>query len=117
MENNVNLSDKLVRLLGTSREYMESKLELEVLKAADKIARTASLFTIYLLASATAMLITGLLCLGLAVWLNEYLNSSFAGYFIVAAIVLILATLLLLLGRRSIRKKIINSILNNVDHE
>jgi putative exporter of polyketide antibiotics len=116
MENNNNLSDKLVRLVGTSREYIESKLELEVLKAADKIARTASLFAICLLASATAMLIIGLLCLGLAVWLNEYLNSSFAGYFIVAAGVLLVAMVLLLAGKRSIKKKIINSILKTIDH-
>lgn len=117
MENNNSLSEKLIRLVGSSGDYIENKVELEVLKAADKIARTTSLLAFYLVASASAMLIIGLLCLGFVAWINEAINSSYAGYFVVSGIVLFCTIVLLVAGRRTIRKKVINTILNNIDHE
>lgn len=117
METTTTLKDKVTRLISTSREYLESKVELEVLKGADKIAQGMSLFTVVFLAAAMAIIVLSLLCIGFAIMINRSLASDFAGFFIVAGIVLVLAVLIIGLGRKTIKKKVINMIINNIDND
>jgi uncharacterized membrane protein YqjE len=112
-----SLSDKINRLVNTSREYLESKVELEVLKGADKVAQGMSLFTVILLSTGLALVVLLLVSIGAAILINEALDSTNAGYFIVAGIVLLLMVLFLTLGRNAVRRKVINMILNNIDND
>ena len=117
METVTSLSDKITRLVGSSREYLENKVELEVLKGADKIAQAMSLFIVIFMASTIVLVILLLLSFGFAVMINEAMNSTTAGYFIMAGAVLVLVIILLVLGRKAIRKKVIDMILNNIDND
>ncbi|MBC7851720.1 MAG: hypothetical protein H7Y31_18395, partial [Chitinophagaceae bacterium] len=58
-----------------------------------------------------------ILFIGVAVWINEALNSGYAGYFIVSAFLMIVMILLFGPGRKSIKKTVINKILNSIDHD
>lgn len=117
METTITLKDKVTRLINTSKEYLESKVELEVLKGADKIAQGMSLFTVIFISTAIGIIVMALLCVGFAIWINRSMGSDFAGYFIVAGTVFLLALLAIGLGRKSIKKKVINMILNNIDND
>ncbi|MBC7848320.1 MAG: hypothetical protein H7Y31_01225, partial [Chitinophagaceae bacterium] len=48
MQTSTTLQDKVSLLLKSSRDYLESKVELEVLKGADKIAQGTSALAILL---------------------------------------------------------------------
>jgi len=112
-----SLSEKISRLFQSSREYLENKVELEVLKGADKLAQGMSLFTVILIASAFAVIVIILLCVGFAIMINQAMDSAYAGYLIMSGIVFLLMVLLMALGRKTIRKKVINMILNNIDND
>lgn len=117
MDTTTTLKDKVSRLISTSREYLESKVELEVLKGADKIAQGMSLFTVIFLAAAVGLIVLALLCVGSAILINQAMESEYAGYFIMSGIVLLLALLAIGLGRKTIKKKVINMIINNIDND
>ncbi len=117
METTIGLPEKLSRLLESSRDYVESKVELEVLKGADKIAQGMSVFTTFLAGMAMGLLILLLVSIGFAVWINQAMQSAWAGYFIVSAVLLIVLILIFSLGRKHIKKTVINTILNNIDND
>jgi uncharacterized membrane protein len=117
METSISLPEKLSHLLESSRDYLETKVELEVLKGADKIAQGMSVFASLLAAMAMGMLVLLLVCLGFAVWINETMQSGYAGYFIVSGAVLIVLLLVFFLGRKQIKKAVINNILNSIDND
>jgi hypothetical protein len=55
METAMSLSEKLNRLVETSKEYLEDRVELEVLKGADKIAQAMSIFVVVIAALAMVL--------------------------------------------------------------
>jgi len=117
MEPTLSLSEKFSRLLNSSREYVETKVELEVLKGAEKVAQGMSIFASLLATLAMGILILLFIGLGFAVWINEAMQSGYAGYFIVSGGLVILLLLIYLLGRKQIKKAVINNILNSIDND
>lgn len=117
METINTLPDKLGNLFQSSREYLETKVELEVLKGTDKIAQAVSLFTVYVIALILGLLLLFFVGLGFAILINNAMGSSNAGYFIVAGFFLVLVFLLFFVAKKGIKKAIINTILNNIDNE
>lgn len=111
------LPEKIMDLFQTSKEYVEDRLELEVLKGADRIARFTSSLITFLVSLAFAIVLVLLLCIGLAIWLNQLIGSSVAGYFIVAGLVLLALVLLFTLGRNSIKRGVVDNILNTIDND
>jgi len=117
MESTISLPEKLGRLLESSREYVETKVELEVLKGADKVAQGLSVFASIIAAMAMGILALLLVCIGFAIWINESMQSGYIGYFIVSGVVLIVLVLVFFLGRKQIKKAVINNILNSIDND
>ena len=117
METAISLSEKLNRLVETSKEYLEDRVELEVLKGADKIAQGMSIFVFVLGAMAMGVVILLILSFGFAVWINEVMQSQRAGYFIVAGALAVILVLFFLVGGKSMKRTVINKILNNIDND
>ena len=117
METKASLPEKFSLLLESSKDYVENKIELEVLKGADKIAQGMSVFATYLAGMAMGLVILCLLCVGFAIWINKSMQSAYVGYFIVSAVLLIVLVLIFSLGRKQIKKVVINTILNNIDND
>lgn len=111
------LPDKLGQLFQSSREYLESRVELEVLKGTDKIAQGMSLITVYVVALVLGLLLMTFMGLGFALMINEAIGSAFAGYFIIAGIFLLMLVLVFFVVKSRIKKAVINAILNNIDNE
>ena len=93
MKSTISLPERLSHLLESTKEYVETKVELEVLKGADKIAQGLSILASILAAMAMGSLIILLVCIGFAIWINESMQSGYLGYFIVAGAVLIILVL------------------------
>lgn len=117
METTTELPDKLGKLFQSSREYLESKVELEVLKGTDKIAQAMSLITVYVVALVLGMLLLIFLGAGFAVLINTALGSTFLGYFLIAGVFLLVLVLVFFVVKSGIKKAVINAILNNIDNE
>lgn len=83
MEENTKMIETL---LETAKAYGKSSLDLAKLKALDKTSLIGSSIASRMI----AMLLAGLCILfcgfGAALWLNDVLESSFTGFFIVAAL-------------------------------
>ena len=114
---NTGLPEKIIDLFQTSRKYVEDRLELEVLKGADRIARFTTSLLIFLVSLSFVIVLVLLLCIGIAIWLNQLIGSSFAGYFIVAGLLLLILVLLFTLGRNSIKRGVVDNILNTIDND
>ncbi len=117
METSNVLPDKLGNLFQSSREYLESKVELEVLKGTDKIAQAMSLITVYVVALILGMLLLIFLGAGFAVLINTAIGSTYIGYFLVAGFFLLLFILVFFVVKSGIKKAVINAILNTIDNE
>jgi len=117
METAMSLSEKLNRLVETSKEYLEDRVELEVLKGADKIAQAMSIFVVVIAALAMGVVILLILCFGFAILINRYMQSEHAGYFIVAGGLAVILLLFYFVGGKSIKRMVINRILNNIDND
>jgi hypothetical protein len=76
-----------------------------------------SIFASLLASLAMGILILLFVGLGFAVWINEAMQSTYAGYFIVSGGLLIVLLLIYLLGRKQIKKAVINNILNSIDND
>lgn len=111
------MSEKFGRLLESSRDYVETKVELEVLRGAEKVAQGMSIFASLLATLAMGILILLFVGLGCAVLINDAMQSGYAGYFIVAGGLVIILLLIYLLGRKQIKKAVINNILNSIDND
>ena len=117
METAMSLSEKFNRLVESSKEYLEDRVELEVLKGADKIAQGMSVFVLFLCALVMGMVILIILSFGFALWINRSMQSELAGYFIVAGALSVVLVLFFLVGGKSIKRTVINKILNNIDND
>jgi|APDOM4702015159_1054818.scaffolds.fasta_scaffold135013_2 hypothetical protein len=117
MDNMTALPEKLGTLLESSRDYLESKMELEILKGTDKIAQGMSIFTSFLLGVGTAIIIILLISFGFAIMINQALGSLYAGYFIMSGVIVLLLIAIFTWGRKSIKKAVINTILKNIDND
>jgi hypothetical protein len=101
MEENIKMIETL---LETAKSYGKSSMDLAKLKALDK----SSLIGSSIASRMIAMMLAGLCILfcgfGAALWLNDVLESSFTGFFIVAALPGLLAIIAFSILHRSIMR-------------
>lgn len=117
MSTATTIPEKIGEFLESSKEYVESRVELEILKGTGKLANGMSLFIRFILVLSVAILILLLICIGFAGLINQAMDSPVAGYFIMAAAMLFALVLTVLLGKKQLQKSITNAILNNIDHD
>jgi hypothetical protein len=108
---------KLEDLTDDFKAYITTIYELNKLRLIDKVSAAASNITVYVTGAVLGIFTILFASAGVALWLNECLNSTFSGFFIVAGFYL-LVTLCMLLGKtngikRSISGAIIKGALDN----
>lgn len=111
------LFEKITNVAVNTREYVESRVELEVLKGADKISQGLAAVIIVLAAMGFGFIMLLLLLFGAAAALNQYFGNAYAGYLLVAAIAAILGILMVTIGKNILKNAFMNTIINNIDDE
>jgi len=92
---------KIEETVDSIKDYINTRYELAVLKASDKLAHIASNSLSFIPIIFLTVLTVLMLSFGLAFYINHALNSEFNGFFIVGG-----AYLLIVLIFSSVRKKI-----------
>jgi hypothetical protein len=108
---------KLEELTENFKAYITTIYELNKLKLIDKLSSAAANITVYILATILAVFTIMFTSAGIALWLNEYLNSSFSGFFIVSGVYLIITLGVLLGNNNGVKKAVSGTIIKNaLDH-
>ena len=82
------------KLLDTLTGYLETKLEIFKLDLKEEIATTLSKVVIYVIIGLLAIIALAFALFALAAFLNDYLESSYIGYLINVAILVLFGVLL-----------------------
>jgi uncharacterized membrane protein YqjE len=82
------------RLLDTLSGYLETKLEIFKLDLKEELATTLSKVIIYVIIGLLAIIALTFGLLALAAFLNDYLESSYLGYLINVAILILFGSVL-----------------------
>jgi len=109
--------EKVEQLIDHTRDYIDTRYELLMLKATDKLSSASSILITYLILMIIFALVLILLSIGAAIWIGRSLGDGFSGFFIVSGIYLVAGIVLLATKSRWLKKpiadKIIDEMLNN----
>ncbi|MGB4772519.1 MAG: phage holin family protein [Chitinophagaceae bacterium] len=111
------LFDKISDVAVHTREYVENRVELEVLKGADKISQGLAAAIVLLAAMGFGFIVLLLLLFGAAAALNDYLNSAYLGYLITAAVAAIIGIAIITIGKSVLKNVFMNTIINNIEND
>lgn len=101
MEENIKMIETL---LETAKAYGKSSMDLAKLKALDKSSQIGSSIASRMIALIFVGLCVIFCGFGAALWLNELMESSFSGFFIVAALPGLLAIMVFFFLHRPIMR-------------
>lgn len=104
-------------LATNAKEYVENRIELEVLKSSDKISQGVAVTSVMLIAVGIGLIALSLFLVAAAHALNVYFNSSSIGYLAVGIFSFLLMIPIIYFGKRSLKNAIINLILKNIDND
>lgn len=111
------LFDKISDVAIHTREYVENRVELEVLKGADKISQGLAAAIVLLAAMGFGFIVLLLLLFGAAAAVNDYLNSAYVGYLITAAFAAIVGIAIITVGKSVLKNVFMNTIINNIEND
>lgn len=104
-----DLKDKIESLAENAMKFVDTYYHLSVLNIGEKIVSIFSTAFIWLGVFFAAIFILFFAGMGLSIYLSKVLNSLFWGYFLVAAVYLVLIVILFML-----RKKIFLIFFKNI---
>lgn len=108
-----NPQSKLEQLTDDFKAYITTIYELNKLRLIDKVSTASANITVYIIATLLTVFTLLFASIGIALWLNTCLNSSFSGFFVVAGFYL-LVTLIIVLGKNhGVKKAISGAIIKN----
>jgi hypothetical protein len=111
-------SSKVEKLVHHIKEYVETRGDIFILRVQEKLADVISSLVFSVVIGFLALFILLFISLGGALWLCEYCQSSFIGFFYVGGFYLLLALLLILRRDKWIKLPIINSLIKKISlHE
>ena len=111
------LFEKIADVAVHTREYVEHRVELEVLKGADKISQGLAAAIVVLAAMGFGFIVLLLLLFGAAAALNLYFESAYAGYLITAGVAAIAGIGMITVGRSVLKNMFMNTIINNIEND
>ena len=111
------LFEKIADVAVHTREYVENRVELEVLKGADKISQGLAAAIVLMAAMGFGFIVLLLLLFGAAAALNQYLESAYAGYLITAAFAAIAGIAMITVGKKVLKNVFMNAIINNIEND
>jgi hypothetical protein len=113
-EDNPEFSEMLDGLKQHFTSYIATCYELFSLKAVQKISAGATSMLIMGMVSLFVLFLLLFASIGMAILINEGMTSTFAGFFIVAGLYAILALLLYVFRKGSMRKSIQDGIISEM---
>jgi hypothetical protein len=111
------LFEKIADVAVHTREYVEHRVELEVLKGSDKISQGLVAAIVLMAAMGVGFIVLLLLLFGAAAALNHYLESTYAGYLITAAIAAAAGIAMVTVGKRVLKNVFMDAIINNIEND
>ncbi len=99
-------------MIQNAKEYINLKKELALLSLSEKVSEVISRIAVQAFTMIISAVILLFLSLGLANSINSFMNSTSAGYFIVAFAYILAAGLMYVYGRAFLRQFWINYILS-----
>jgi hypothetical protein len=101
-------------LTGNIREYIETRIDMVKLDAADTVATAASSMASWMAITIAALITLIMVTIGGAIGIGYLLDNLAAGFFILAGAYLLFALLIYFFRDNWIRKPLINSIVKNI---
>lgn len=111
------LFEKIADVAVHTREYVEQRVELEVLKGADKISQGLAAAIVLMAAMGVGCIVLLLLLFGAAAALNHYLDSTYAGYLVTAAVAAVAGIAMVTVGKTVLKNVFMNTIVNNIEND
>lgn len=105
--------DELNTLRKDVQQYLELNLELVKLTVAEALSRFFSTLIRVIIVILVASVILLFLSIAAALWLGDILNSTAAGFLIVAGFDLLLLLIFILTSRYSLEKPVIRSVISH----
>lgn len=93
------------------KAYVATLSELYKLKFTDKLSSAGADVAVYLVLALSILLILIMVSIGAALWINEGIGSSFAGFFIVAGVYILCLGLIIATKGSIVRKPVNNAII------
>jgi hypothetical protein len=93
------------------KSYVTTLVELYRLKFTDKLSSAGAAITVYVIMLLLGLLVLIMISIGAAIWISEGLGSSFAGFFIVAGIYVLLGGLIWATKGSILKKPVNNAII------
>lgn len=98
------LSENLEESGAKAQEYIKNTSEYYKLRTFKTVTKGAISLVNFLVLGIFLLLVLLFLSIGIALWLNNVLKNSYAGYFIVAGFYIVIMLLLVILGKKPIEK-------------
>lgn len=111
------IKERLSGLVDTTKLYVENRLELAILKGTSKISKSIATVAVLGIAFIMSSLALVFLFFGLAIVINEKMDSQYAGHFIMAGVLVLLVALVITAGKQLVKNVITNIILENIDDD
>jgi len=111
MENTESTADAIETLFEKAEAYAKTNIDLIKLKSIDKSSEVISKSASKLVFIFLGLIIFFLLSIGLSVWIGEMTGEMYYGFFIVAAIYVLLSVVLYFFRDTLIKKPINDSII------
>lgn len=105
---------KIETLSDDVKTYVTTLFELYKLKLTDKVSSAGGTIASYLILVLSALLVLILVSIGAALWINESLGSSFAGFFIVAGAYVLVGLLIIATRGDVVKKPVNNAIIKGI---
>jgi len=101
-------------LAGNIREYIETRIDIVKLDAADTGATAASSMVVWVVIAIASVFTLLLITIGGAIGIGYLVDNFAVGFFILAGVYLLIALVLYYNRENWIRKPIINAIVKNI---
>ncbi len=96
------------------KSYVNTLYELYLFKTVQKISSGVSTILVLVIVTVLTLFLLAFASIGTALWLNELLENSFYGFFIVAGFYALLVLVIYALRKKGIRRSIQNTIVSEL---
>jgi hypothetical protein len=117
MERTENEKTHVENLVTHTKDYINTKIDILKLSAVDKGSNVISSAAVYAGLAVVSFFFLLLLSIGAALAISDALDSSYAGFLIVAGFYLLLGVLLFVMQDKWVKTPIINSIIKSFFRE
>jgi hypothetical protein len=105
---------KLDSLANHIKQYAEESFNLLLINLYEKVSRMISGATAAIIFAVFGIIVLLFASIGLAMWVGSMLESTFAGFFIVAGFYLLVAAVLYMVRDKFIRLPVVNSVIKSI---